>query len=575
MTLEIKTIDERQRVGIFAVVLGPDGSGKSTVVDRIIGESASYYSDLWQFHWRPGLLPQPGRSEKKNSSGSNPPLPPTGYAYGRVVSFLRYSYFLADFILGYWFRIYPRRRRGQLIIGERWYFDVVVNPQRYGFKLPEWLLRLGGYLIPQPDLTILLTADPDAIYARKPELTVEQITKQIEAMRGILPEHPKGLEVATDIPLDESVARISNELKEADVLRNMDAGWRAFPRYGDAKLLVANADSVALALKLYNPYSRAGRVAKSIATTLPRLFSTKDITLSPWRKDIDVVSSLILRTLGNRSLAISYSTGTPGPHRKMTAQVNDRGRILAYVKIAQSTAAIELLNCEAASLRDRERFSNSKLSTPAVIAETNEGGFHLLFLSAPDVESSARPIEIDHLDILFIELMLVRSVATLSLERLWDINFPAVFKENAVVQDSRRVLDLLIGVTGARVGPTHGDFAPWNTLGLEDGRLFVFDWEYYQSDAPLLCDLFQRMFMPDWLVHRLMPDAAVSHLITMRLDQRIVRLTEKLELAENEYNAYLILFLLRQGLRNGNEQAALPEYIESCLRSAIAYVDSQ
>ena len=199
----------------------------------------------------------------------------------------------------------------------------------------------------------------------------------------------------------------------------------------------------------------------------------------------------------------------------------------------------------------------------------------MLFLSAPDVESSARPIEIDHLDILFTELMLVRSVATLSLERLWDINFPAVFKENAVVQDSRRVLDLLIGVTGARVGPTHGDFAPWNTLGLEDGRLFVFDWEYYQSDAPLLCDLFQRMFMPDWLVDRLMPDAAVSHLITMRLDQRIVRLTEKLELAENEYNAYLILFLLRQGLRNGNEQAALPEYIESCLRSAIAYVDSQ
>jgi glycosyltransferase involved in cell wall biosynthesis len=175
-----------------------------------------HFKDIWRFHWRPGLLPKPGRQQSadpKESTASS--LPPDHYAYGHLISILRYLYFLLDFIVGYWLLIWPKRLRHWLIIGERWHYDVLINPVRYGFRVPKWMLKTGSYLIKAPDLTILLIAEPSEIHARKPELTVDQIAEQLLSMQELLPPPPKGLIVSTSLPLEDSLAAFTTAVLEA------------------------------------------------------------------------------------------------------------------------------------------------------------------------------------------------------------------------------------------------------------------------------------------------------------------------------------------------------------------------
>jgi hypothetical protein len=63
----------------------------------------------------------------------------------------------------------------------------------------------------------------------------------------------------------------------------------------------------------------------------------------------------------------------------------------------------------------------------------------------------------------------------------------------------------LVDALGSRAaslqgGAWHGDWSPWN-LGLADGRLWAWDWEYCRPDVPLGLDvphfLFQRHFIGD------------------------------------------------------------------------------
>lgn len=195
------------RKGMFIVLLGPDGSGKSTLVQRASQQWGKNFKGCWHFHWRPNLLPKLSRTSQVHNS-ETARKPPEEAAYGTIISFMRYTYYFLDFIVGYWVLIWPRRKRGYLIIGERWYYDVIAYPVRYGFSLPDWLLRCGGYLVPKPDLTILLEADPQAIHDRKPELTVEEISLQIDRLGNLVPPPPAGTRIWTGDDIEESVERL-------------------------------------------------------------------------------------------------------------------------------------------------------------------------------------------------------------------------------------------------------------------------------------------------------------------------------------------------------------------------------
>jgi thymidylate kinase len=170
--------------GCFVAIIGPDGAGKSTICDLIEQQPSNARPAPFRFHWRPGLLPKLGGSNRSDQAGADLRIPPDASAYRGVVSLVRFVYYWLDFVIGYWLVIYPKVARSQLVIGERYFLDVMVQPERYGFAVPNWLTRAAAFSVPKPDLVILLEDEPDVIHARKPELSVARITELLAAYRA-------------------------------------------------------------------------------------------------------------------------------------------------------------------------------------------------------------------------------------------------------------------------------------------------------------------------------------------------------------------------------------------------------
>src|SRR5207302_154380 len=82
-------------------------------------------------------------------------------------------------------RVLPAKIHSTLVAFDRTFCDMLVDPKRYRLAPARPLIRFLNALLPQPDLTFVLDADPQAIHARKPELPVEEITRQNAALRAL------------------------------------------------------------------------------------------------------------------------------------------------------------------------------------------------------------------------------------------------------------------------------------------------------------------------------------------------------------------------------------------------------
>jgi hypothetical protein len=96
-----------------------------------------------------------------------------------VVSLLRLLYYWLDFRAGSAIRIDPLRRAGVLVVLERGYWDMAVDPIRYRLGVGPRVIEALGRWLPQPDVTVLLLGDAPAIAARTHELSVEEIDRQM------------------------------------------------------------------------------------------------------------------------------------------------------------------------------------------------------------------------------------------------------------------------------------------------------------------------------------------------------------------------------------------------------------
>ena len=170
--------------GIFVVIVGPDGCGKSTINSEATARLHRAFRKTWSFHWRPNLLPKLGKSS--NSSNFSDNTPSQKSKYKGLISYVRFFYYWLDFVLGYWLIVYPKKAQTTFVISERYYIDILVHPERYGFSCPRWFMRIFGVFVPKPDLTILLSADPQKIHDRKPELPVNVIADQINEYSEII-----------------------------------------------------------------------------------------------------------------------------------------------------------------------------------------------------------------------------------------------------------------------------------------------------------------------------------------------------------------------------------------------------
>jgi thymidylate kinase len=172
--------------GLHVAILGPDGAGKSTVINRLQTSAGSYFGEIHYHHWRPEVLPEfgvlLGRREKQTGPTAEPHQKSP---HNHLKAAIRVAYYVLDYWLGWLPRIWRPRAKNHLVLFDRYAADMWCDPRRYRLRLPDRLLRSMCKLVPQPQLTFVLAASADIIHQRKPEIAKDDLVKLLSRYRSL------------------------------------------------------------------------------------------------------------------------------------------------------------------------------------------------------------------------------------------------------------------------------------------------------------------------------------------------------------------------------------------------------
>ena len=175
--------------GYVIAVLGTDGSGKSAIIDAITPWlDEAFHNNVHYKHLRPGWIPDIAVVLGKRKESEVHPVvvstPHSGTPSGGIGSMMRVLYYLLDYTLGY-FQIVWRQiaAHSNVFIFDRYYYDYYIDQRRSLINLPKWIIRVGEIFVPKPDIILCLGGDPEKIYARKPETSLEEVARQTEELK--------------------------------------------------------------------------------------------------------------------------------------------------------------------------------------------------------------------------------------------------------------------------------------------------------------------------------------------------------------------------------------------------------
>ena len=249
---------------------------------------------------------------------------------------------------------------------------------------------------------------------------------------------------------------------------------------------------------IYTPYARVPRMLKAAAERFIKAgwagWGCPRVVLAS--KEPLPLEVLATKVTGERQPMLALSLGMPGDLCKLTVQVmGAHGKILSYIKLPVCPQGVPRVENEAAVLKCLWAFPELRPHIPRVLyAGEWSGGFVLVQSPGPLCPG---PVEFGPLHERFLRL----------LRTAYRIDRPGAALIEEVSARWRKIEPLLDGgcrELGERVlgtasealdgavipcGIVHGDLVPWNTR-VENGQLFVFDWESAAWGLPTLWDEF-------------------------------------------------------------------------------------
>ncbi len=216
----------RSCTGFSIGFTGPDGSGKTTVIDLLIENLGEVFRKAHVYlHFRPMLFGNLGEVAHsvgvKKTVDRNYDDPHRGGKTGVLNSLARLAYYSVDYIAGYFLRVKTVTRITRMVVFDRYYTDIICDSRRSRIYLPvRFLYRFGRLFIPSLDYNILLTADSDTILRRKKELDREGIDA-INSRIDYLATKPGYYKVLNDGTPQEAVDKILRIVFERQHRRNM------------------------------------------------------------------------------------------------------------------------------------------------------------------------------------------------------------------------------------------------------------------------------------------------------------------------------------------------------------------
>lgn len=463
--------------GAVVVLAGPDGTGKTTLASALQEEAAGMFRRIARLHLRPGILPAPARLLGRE--------PRTGLAPHRQVpsgslgSVLRLTYLWLDTVLGWGPKIGLPRIRTSLVILERGWLDLAVDPIRYRLSSPRFLATSLAHLQPRPDLVLRLDAPSAVIRQRKPELEISEIDRQLTAWKNFATDDPRrfGLINAGDSAAGgarQAVDLIANRL--ADRQRSFEecalalfclGGLRtngrpytivSVPRWPARPqprwLLPAGLGSRGPSgARLYRPAQGRHRAGALFLELIQRAGANRPaarVAVDPDRG----LAPILAAKLGKRSVVLAAAA--TGDHRRgerALLSVWSEGEIVGFAKVARKEAG--KLHHEAQALTVLASVQLNNLVVPEIIDCFDWHDCTVLVL---------KPFRTGH-----------RADRALSSAELAGL---------AELQRLAEPLRDLIGTAPGQV-LVHGDFAPWNCSPLGNSSLALWDWEESRLGLPL------------------------------------------------------------------------------------------
>ncbi len=205
----------RQPTGLRIVFLGPDGSGKSTVITALTTQLEQAFRRVEYRHLRPGKLPR----HRVTSPITDPHAKPLR---GKLGSLAKLLYFWSQYQLGNLLWLYPRYIRSTLVIFDRYYHDLLADPVRYRYSASLALARRMGRWLPQPDLVFILDAPAELLQLRKQEVPFAESARQRAAYRELSAEFRRASIIDTSQPPERIVNDILTQILDFLETRTAD-----------------------------------------------------------------------------------------------------------------------------------------------------------------------------------------------------------------------------------------------------------------------------------------------------------------------------------------------------------------
>jgi hypothetical protein len=445
--------EPREARGAVLSVVGPDGVGKSTLIDALVAGELKDYRIMRIRNV--GMLP------RRTVPGAPVTEPHKDPVYSTPLSLAKLAYVFVDYLAGWFLRLRPFVRRGGWVVLERGWWDMAVDPTRYRLKIPVRLMFGLGRLLPKPDVLLVLEASAATVRERKQELSLEELDRQMRTWRDHLPNEQKRAFLDAALPASEVQAAARRSIENLRKQANRPAPVN-LPRAANARWVLPRSPRSAAGngLHIYHPVTLRGlagwHAARAGATV--GLFALLPKGLPPESTVAEMLAPHVPEG-GTTAVARTNHTG------RYVALVLDReGRSVAVAKIASDDAGRSKLQSEAIRIGQFSDCLPPPLSTPRVLLA--EDG-----------------------------LLLMEAIPWTSRSRPWRLPAEVAVSLGEFFAGGNNG----DGLAGS--GLTHGDFAPWNLLRTKSGWVLL-DWEEAKSSGEPFWDVFHFLVQGHALLRR-------------------------------------------------------------------------